>query len=139
MRATLFPTVLVLGMVLTVISKGFSAEDADSGTGSEYYSYAFGKVYTSIVADDALAKTPTWVDTAENPPVSLRKAISLADAKRDRLVHDTDRCQWRRESVTLEVSYEVKRPWQHPYWQSTMRPMIAPAKPAYQTILICLC
>ena len=57
--------------------------------------------------------------TVENPPVSVRKAIELADAKRQRLVHDAQRFKWRRESITLEFPWpteEDDRRYKFPYW-----------------------
>ncbi len=79
----------------------------------EYASYAFGRVYWSTIADDALAKTPRWKSSEENPPVSARKAIQLADARREQLVKDTKDFKWSRVSVAIEFT---ERP-EECYWK----------------------
>jgi len=42
-------------------------------------SYAFGKVYNFKVTDELVRNSPDWAEESENPPLSARKAIALAD------------------------------------------------------------
>lgn len=42
-------------------------------------SIAFGKTYKSHVAKEVADKTPRWSNREENPPVSPREALKLAD------------------------------------------------------------
>lgn len=65
-------------------------------------SYAFGKRYRVEVTRDALAKAPQWPADADNPPVSARKAIKLADVLRQKLVKDTKDFKWQRVSASIE-------------------------------------
>jgi hypothetical protein len=67
----------------------------------EVLSIAFGKLYRSTVTPAVLAKTPVWDEKDENPPVSARQAIKLADKARERIVKDTDDWKWHREHVEL--------------------------------------
>lgn len=66
-----------------------------------YASYAFGKKYVSTITNDALENSPKWEQTDENPPVSVRAAIKLADAKRAELVKDRENYKWRRKHAKL--------------------------------------
>jgi hypothetical protein len=67
----------------------------------EMYDLAFGKVYHLTVTRAALNQAPVWKDDADNPPLSARKAIKLADAARARLFKDDDEWEWRRDSMQL--------------------------------------
>src|SRR5262245_476252 len=64
-------------------------------------SSAFGKVYRVTATEAALKKAPAWKDDADNPPLSARKAIKLADDARPRQFKDSDEWEWRRDSVEL--------------------------------------
>ena len=116
MRPFILLFLLLFGAIMLPVANAGEGDDVDVRT---YPSYAFGKTYTSIVKEDALMKCPAWLETAENPPVSVRKAMRLADAKRQQLVHDTKSCKWRRESVSLEfVDVEPsKRFYWHIHYQ----------------------
>jgi hypothetical protein len=70
--------------------------------GEEYVSYAFGKRYRIEITDEMLAKSPTWNDEVDNPPVSPGKAIRLANALKSRLVKDSKHYKWRLISATLD-------------------------------------
>ena len=106
---------LLFGAILLPVAK---AGERDDESLLSYRSYAFGKEYTTVIREDAVKKSPVWLATAENPPVSVRKAIKLADAKRQKLVHDTTRFKWRRESISLEFfrGVEVEDRYKFPYW-----------------------
>lgn len=68
---------------------------------SSFNSYAFGKRYKTTVTRKALVASPVWRDDADNPPLSARKAIKLADALRATLVKDTEDYAWKRESAEI--------------------------------------
>lgn len=78
----------------------FVSSWASAGTRG-HYSYVHGKRYASTIPDDRLSKTPEWKDSDENPPLSARKAITLADKKRNELVKDSAKFKWHRESVAI--------------------------------------
>lgn len=67
-----------------------------------YCSYAFGKKYEVTLSKDAVERTPVWRDDAENPPLSARKAIKLADALRTKLVQDGKKYKWKRKSAAIQ-------------------------------------
>jgi hypothetical protein len=52
------------------------------------------KSFFSTLTDEALKKTPSWAQGAENPPVSARAAIQLATAVKDSLVKDSKDWKW---------------------------------------------
>jgi hypothetical protein len=109
---------MLLPLAGAIILPVIEADGRDDDVDITYPSYAFGKTYTTVIREDAVRKSPVWLETAENPPVSVRKAITLADAKRRQLVRDTERFTWRRESVAVEFffSREKDQPYKHPYW-----------------------
>lgn len=72
-----------------------------SDAGPIHYSYAFGKMYASELPKEALERTPKWPEDAENPPLSARKAIKVADELRLKLVHDTEEYKWKRLSADI--------------------------------------
>ena len=45
-----------------------------------FVSYAVGKKFETTISTADLRKSPSWEADAENPPLSARKAIALADA-----------------------------------------------------------
>jgi hypothetical protein len=87
-RAWVIPVLMLLAA---------SARGADS-----YYSYAFGKQYCFEITREMLAKSPSWTEQSDNPPLSARKAIRLADALRDRFVKDSEVLKWHLVSAQLE-------------------------------------
>lgn len=66
-----------------------------------YVSRAVGKRYETVISDAAVQRTPAWEDATDNPPVSARKAIVLADGVRKTLVDDWDGYTWRRSSASI--------------------------------------
>jgi len=75
------------------------------------YSYAFSKQYVVTISDDALQKSPAWAEEAENPPVSARKAIKLADGMKDSLVKDSKDFKWTLRSASLQPAGAGKWFW----------------------------
>ena len=66
------------------------------------YSYAFSKQYVVRVSNEALKESPSWKDDAENPPLSAKKAIKLANDMKDSLVKDGKSFKWILESASLK-------------------------------------
>lgn len=85
---------------------------AASNASAQIYSYAFGTKYEVTISRNALEKSPAWEHSADNPPVSPRKAIDLANAIKDSLVKDTTRHEWRLVSASL-VPANAPGKW---YW-----------------------
>jgi hypothetical protein len=69
-----------------------SAASADAQTYYSYASYSHvpSKQYVVTIPVAALEKSPAWTDDAENPPVSARKAIKLANEMKDRVVRNSN-------------------------------------------------
>lgn len=74
-------------------------------------SNAFAKRYTIKISDEILEKSPSWNDDAENPPLSARKAISLANEMKDSLVKDSDEFKWKLQSTSLQPTDGDKWYW----------------------------
>jgi hypothetical protein len=74
-------------------------------------SYAFSKQYTVTITDEALKQAPSWKDDAENPPLSARKAIKLADDTKDSLVKDSKDYKWVLRSASLELVPDSGGKW----------------------------
>lgn len=75
------------------------------------YSYAFSKQYIVSISDEALEKSPPWKEDAENPPLSARKAIKLANEMKDSLVKDSKRYKWVLQFASLYPTGEGKWYW----------------------------
>jgi hypothetical protein len=92
-------------------------------------SYAFSKQYKVTITDEAIEKSPAWKDDAENPPLSAKKAIKLADAMKDSLVKDSKDRKWKLTSASLEPLGDGKWYWLVSYeaeFQGGMSTGIAP-------------
>ena len=76
-----------------------------------HYSYAFSKQYVVSISDDMLEASPSWKDDAENPPLSARKALTLATEMKDTLVKDTQEFKWALRSCTLQPADGDKWYW----------------------------
>lgn len=74
-----------------------------------HFSYVPGKAYVITFTREDLAKTPAWHSDAENPPLSARKAITLADALREKLVKDSDEWHWMRAAASIQFDNESGR------------------------------
>jgi hypothetical protein len=81
-----------------------------------YYSYgSYGhtpaKQYVVTISVAALEKSPAWRDDAENPPLSARKAIKLANEMKDRVVKDSDDHKWTFKDAALHPAVDGKWYW----------------------------
>jgi hypothetical protein len=76
-----------------------------------YSSYAFSKQYIVSISRAALEKAPSWKDDADNPPLSAKKAIKLANEMKDSLVKDTEDFKWKLESAALKPAGDGKWYW----------------------------
>jgi hypothetical protein len=84
---------------------------AGHGQGCTYYSYVLDKTYVVEVTDKALRATPSWDADKENPPLPARKALQLANRKKDQLVKDTTDFTWALESASLIADRDGKWYW----------------------------
>jgi hypothetical protein len=76
-----------------------------------YYSYAISANYTVTVTHEALANSPSWKKDEENPPLSARKAIKLANEMKDSLVKDSENYKWKLDGATLKSAGDEKWYW----------------------------
>jgi hypothetical protein len=63
-------------------------------------------LYQSDLTRDAIRKTPAWDQETENPPVSLKKAIRLAEKMRKSVVNPPDNRKW--EVANMHLIFEGK-------------------------------
>src|SRR4051812_48060584 len=75
-------------------------------------SKAFGVSYVSTIPDEVLEKTPEWKEESENPPVSARKALKLAEKKMKQVVKVPD--DWKGKLEELVLSRDGSR-W---FWRA---------------------
>jgi hypothetical protein len=81
-----------------------------------FVSYAFGKQYAVTISREALENSPAWKDDVDNPPLSARKAIKLAEELKNALVKDSKEYKWKLVSAELHpgdkwfwlINYEAK-------------------------------
>jgi hypothetical protein len=101
-RAVWLAVSLVVAAVLT---------PAVRGEWQKHLSYAFGKKYTVAPSEVEIARSPAWKKDAENPPLSARKALELANAKKDALVKDGKDYAWYLDSLSLHPGGDDKWYW----------------------------
>jgi hypothetical protein len=75
-------------------------------SGQDFSSYADGRRFRIVISSAQIKKAPEWRADEENPPLSARKAIKLANALKERLVKDDDDYKWVLESVRLTPTEE---------------------------------
>jgi hypothetical protein len=75
------------------------------------YSYSFSNQYVVRVSGEDLEKSPSWKDDAENPPLSAKKAIKLANEMKDSLVKDGKDFKWILESASLKPARRDRWYW----------------------------
>lgn len=81
-------SIVVCGMLAMVLSLTDAKAD-------EYVSYAFGKAYKVRVSGEMIQRAPQWLEKDDNPPVSPRKALRIAEGLANKLIGD--RAGYRRE------------------------------------------
>lgn len=85
----MFAALTVISMLCAADPNATTAEPAplldhvvfDALGSTSFQAYVNGKTYETRVPIEALARTPKWNDTDENPPLSARKAMKLAGDK----------------------------------------------------------
>lgn len=75
---------------------------------------AFEKKYELKVSEQAIAKSK-WDDDAENPPISAKKALQLAEKTKNLLAEDRAGFKWKLGGLTLSPSDDT---W---YWTVVYR------------------
>lgn len=60
------------------------------------------KIFSVAVTDEALKKTPSWKNGAENPPLPARTAMKFAAKMKDKLVKDSNEYEWKFENLALK-------------------------------------
>jgi hypothetical protein len=98
-------------------------------------SRALKNAYITTLSDEVLERTPKWNETDENPPVSARKAISLANGLADKLEPDND-ANWKRRLEGIQLCQKGQN-W---FWQAEYewRPRIGGlgGLPPFLTIIV---
>jgi hypothetical protein len=80
-------------------------------------SHALGKRYRVTITYAELDNTPRWSEDEENPPLSAKKALQVANKMKDSLVKDDEKHKWTLESLTLTPAGKSR--W---YWVVTYEP-----------------
>jgi len=68
------------------------------------------------VTESAIDRAPKWKEKDENPPLSARRAIELADMLRAKLVNETEEWKWHLECVSL-TPFDPESPRGRWFWQ----------------------
>lgn len=70
--------------------------------GTTFYHYGVDdEQVTTTLDEDAVARTPPWPAADPNPPLSARKALSIADQFRRERLRDKNNWEWGLDSLTL--------------------------------------
>lgn len=104
-----YPRVLLLAFGIQLLGYNCFADRA-------YESVADGKAFTTVVADQAVAKTPAWQPSEDNPPLSGREALKLATRMKDKLVRDEHGFRWELESLSIIAPPSSKKVQGKFYW-----------------------
>jgi hypothetical protein len=101
-------------IVLVALCAGFSP-GLLAGEREIYTGYTFGKNFDVTISEQDFKNSPAWDQHADNPPLPAQKALKLATAAKDTLVHDSKTWKWRPTELTLTNfgSREDARKW---YW-----------------------
>jgi hypothetical protein len=86
-----------------------------AGERETYIGFTFGKNYAVTISEQDFQNSPAWDPHAENPPLAAQRALKLATAAKDTLVHDSKTWKWRAAELTLTNfgSRDDPRKW---YW-----------------------
>ena len=68
---------------------------------TKLFSYDIDQSFTTTITDAAIKKTPAWRSGEDNPPLSARRALSLAEREKSQLVTDTKDWTWEFSTATL--------------------------------------
>jgi hypothetical protein len=111
-------------IVLVALCAGFSP-GLLAGERETYTGYTFGKSFDVTISEQDFKNSPAWDQHADNPPLPAQKALKLATAAKDTLVHDSKTWKWRPTELTLTNfgSREDARKW---YWAVRYRADHAP-------------
>lgn len=96
------PRMLAIAGLLLVILASFQPRHAVSGEsakGRYYYYHTDGKRYRLALNDQSLKGKSTWADDSDNPPMSARRAIRLADKVKEKLTKGAK--TWKLEGAVL--------------------------------------
>jgi hypothetical protein len=95
---------IVVGLAWLLLAQRAAADDQIPIAGEQIPSYDVGRAFLVTITDDAILRSPSWRPSEANPPLAARKAISLAEAKRSKLVKDKlgqDGWTWSLDSAEL--------------------------------------
>lgn len=109
---------LAVALLALTQAQPFVAETDD---GFRITSHASGKLYQSDLTRDAIRKSPAWDQENESPPVSLKKAIRLAEKMRKSVVKPPDKRKW--EVTNMHLIFEGKHcAWYVTFHTKTIEP-----------------
>lgn len=111
MRLGMARTAMTLVVVAAACGGVNQSVNADERAIVSYCSFDSGKAFESVITAEMLEHTPAWNDSNPNPPLSVRKAMQLADELRGKLVHDTEEGEWARVAMELRSATD-----DHWYW-----------------------
>ncbi len=74
-------------------------------------SHVFSTQYVIEIKDKDLMASPDWSANDENPPLSARKAISIATKLKGKLIKDTDDIKWTIGQASLVPAKDSKWYW----------------------------
>lgn len=99
-------------------------------------SHAFGKTFKSTIDHDAFVKSPRWdQEKTDVPPVSPRKAISLAKKMRESVVKAPEDWQWHATTLLLFITGDNHCAW-HVTFQALPVELEAGLVPEYQQVTL---
>ena len=75
-------------------------------TSASFPNYYDGKIYESKVTPEMLERSPAWLESADSPPLSPRRALEVAEEYLPKFVSKAKK--WRNSKISL---YPVGEKW----------------------------
>jgi hypothetical protein len=107
--------VLAAASVFLALSVRLSVADEREFVGIDFHNKKSNKHYVVTVTDERLKSTPSWEKRPENPPLSARRALKLANDFKNTFVKDAPGWKWEFQSIGLKHNGPANAP-QKWYW-----------------------
>jgi hypothetical protein len=89
---------VALSLIVAALTQPGNPED-----GYRLATRAFKKTYTSYADRNVVAQTLPWGDAEENPPISARQALKLADKMLRSIAEAPDGWKWKATNLNLLI------------------------------------
>jgi hypothetical protein len=95
----------ILLLVLGLVTARLFADEA------QFFDSDPDKTLRVTLTTEDLERSPSWKTSADNPPLSAKKALQLATAKRLQIAKDRPDWKWELESLALKQADDTTDKW----------------------------